>query len=141
MKKIIFKYKYIVLVGILVILVLISSFIILPILFKEKSNEDILHESLVEYGEKFYEEYYFTSLHTETKSSFLSNYTDIGIKIDLDNLETYFSEDGFDEIFVNNLTEEVCDFEETKIIIYPKSPFGVDDYTLEATVSCGYESK
>ena len=112
---------------------------------KNQSNEKKLDTSLVEMGREFYEDFYYEQVGTSSdeRTNLLSKFTDIGIKVDLDNLGRYKNGEFKEKIseFKNTKTDEKCNKTNTKVIIYPKSPYGKTDYTIKAELDCGFNSK
>ena len=104
-----------------------------------------LDTSLVEMGREFYEDFYYEQVGTSSdeRTNLLSKFTDIGIKVDLDNLGRYKNGEFKEKIseFKNTKTDEKCNKTNTKVIIYPKSPYGKTDYTIKAELDCGFNSK
>lgn len=96
-------------------------------------------------GGDFYENMYYghiTSNRTEEEiKEFLGGFSEIGIKVDLDNLSR-FDRDKYPNLleeFVNKTSKVACDPHETKVIIYPKAPFEATHYTLGNQLDCGFE--
>ncbi|MDD2505621.1 MAG: hypothetical protein PHF21_05085 [Bacilli bacterium] len=99
--------------------------------------EDKLNEILLVLANTFHKDYYYKQLTNayddEELKIFLNHYSDIGIKVDLDNLKLYASlEEEYKEIeIINN-----CDAKKTYVIFYPKEPFKVSDYTTKVILDC-----
>lgn len=119
--------------------------IVLVFALNKPSNKKKLENSLTEMGRSFYENFYYEQVGTsaDERSTLLSKFTDIGIKVDLDNLNRYNDGEFKEEIkkFKNNKKNEDCNKTNTKVIIYPKSPYGKTDYTVKAELDCGFEEK
>lgn len=108
------------------------------------SNEAKLTKKLETVGADFYENFYVEQISQnkteEEVKTFLGRYTEIGIKVDIENLSRY------DEVKYPNLIEEFvnkkgdikCDARNTKAIIYPKEPFTNKDYTISSELDCGF---
>lgn len=132
----------------LAIVVAVLIFIILVVLlvvFGKKSNEKELESSLNKMGSSFYENFYYEQIGSsaDDRTSLLSKFSTIGIKIDLENLGRYNDGEFKKDIkeFKNSLTGEKCNQTKTKVIIYPKSPYGKTDYKIETELSCGFKDK
>lgn len=110
---------------------------------EEKTQKDKLNGYLNELGKSFYEDYYYDAVESkneDAKREFLSKFKDIGIKVNLDNLSRY-NGDGVEEKikeFKNEAKDEDCNIKDTKVIVYPKEPYGKTDYELEAVLECGF---
>lgn len=109
----------------------------------EPEREEVLTNYLIEMGKDFYESYYYDAVGSseESRKNFLQKYSEIGIKVSLDNLSRYNSAvvtDRINEFFSNN-EEEDCNRENSKVIIYPQSPYGKTDYRIDTILKCGLE--
>lgn len=109
------------------------------------NNEKELDASLKEMGRNFYENFYYEQVGSsaDERTSLLSKFTTVGIKIDLDNLSRYNDGEFKEEIskFKNNKTNDKCNKTNTRVVIYPKSPYGKTDYTIKAELDCGFSEK
>lgn len=135
------------------IIIIVAAFVVLAIVgtiigFKLSSSKkveqkDELKDVLKDLGVSFYEDFYYKNIGNsdEERATKLARFESIGIKIDLDNLSRYNSSEVEDKIdkFVNKKTDEKCDRKNTKVIIYPKSPYGKTDYEIETVLECGFE--
>ena len=106
----------------------------------EKDEMTIYLEKM---GKEFYEDFYYKQIGQTDKErhEFLEKYKDIGIKVNLDSLSRYKKEDSEKilEEFVNSKTEEACDKTNSMVVIYPKEPYGNEDYRIDAILVCGFE--
>lgn len=128
-------------VAVLIVVILV----VLLVVFGKKSNEKELESSLNKMGASFYENFYYEQIGSsaDDRTSLLSKFSTIGIKIDLENLGRYNDGEFKKDIkeFKNSLTDEKCNQTKTKVIIYPKSPYGKTDYKIETELSCGFKEK
>ena len=112
-------------------------------LLNKGDNKKELEKSLEEMGRDFYENFYYDQIggSADERTSLLSKFTTVGIKIDLDNLGRYNNGEYKDKIseFSNKKTKEKCSKTDTKVVVYPKSPFGKTDYKMEVELECGFE--
>ena len=111
--------------------------------FRNDDQKNLTKE-LETLGAKFYEDFYYDHIgsNDEERSNFLSRYSTIGIKVDLDNLARTL--DNKDEIlarFVNSKTKEDCNRTNTKVTIYPQDPYGKTNYKIEVTLDYGFDKK
>ena len=118
----------------------------LTIFFVSGSSEKNLEKLLKDMGSDFYENFYYeqTGKTDEEKKSFLSKYTTVGIKINLTNLALYNdnkNKEIIEENFINKKSDNICDEEETKVIIYPKQDYKKSDYDIEVILKCGFEKE
>ncbi len=131
--------------AILVALLIVVILVVLLVVFGKKSNEKELESSLNKMGSSFYENFYYEQIGSsaDDRTSLLSKFSTIGIKIDLENLGRYNDGEFKKDIkeFKNSLTGEKCNQTKTKVIIYPKSPYGKTDYKIETELSCGFKDK
>ena len=128
-------------VALLVIIVIVSLLIIFG--NKPKNESQKLSNELKQLGVSFYEDFYYNQIGKtdEEKKAFLEKYTDIGIKVSLDNLARS-KKDESEEIlkkFVNSKTNTECDKTNSMVTIYPREPYGKKDYRIDANLVCGFE--
>lgn len=147
MKEFLEYNKKEILIGLL-IFTLIGVAVVLVLVFtngnkkEEQTQKDKLNGYLNELGKSFYEDYYYDAMASQNEdaiSDTLSKFSGIGIKVNLDNLSRY-NGDGVEEKtkeFKNEKDEE-CDKKNTKVIIYPKEPYGKTDYEIETVLECGF---
>lgn len=131
--------------AIVVAVLIVVILVVLLVVFGKKSNEKELESSLNKMGASFYENFYYEQIGSsaDDRTSLLSKFSTIGIKIDLENLGRYNDGEFKKDIkeFKNSLTGEKCNQTKTKVIIYPKSPYGKTDYKIETELSCGFKEK
>lgn len=134
--------KNIIIIALVVIVAVITG---LFLGMGKKDNKKDLEKSLQEMGRTFYENFYYEQVGSsaDERTSLLSKFTTVGIKIDLDNLGRYNDNEFKDEIskFKNTKTDKKCNKTNTKVIIYPKSPYGKTDYTIKTELDCGFDDK
>lgn len=111
-----------------------------------KSLEDSLNSSLKSMGETFYTDFYYTEISKNKSkaevSEFLEKFKDVGIKVNLDNLERYNDGKNKEEIAkFKNKDGKACNKNTTQAVIYPKSPYGKTDYTVDVVLDCGFDKK
>ena len=144
MKKIKLNKKQYYIIGgvaLLVIILIVSLLIIFG--NKPKNESQKLSNELNQLGVSFYEDFYYNQIGKtdEEKKAFLEKYTDIGIKVSLDNLARS-KKDESEEIlkkFVNSKTKTECDNTNSMVTIYPREPYGKKDYRIDANLVCGFE--
>lgn len=138
------KFNKKVIIGI-VVLLLVAAGVVLFLVRNSSDNREQLETSLTEMGKSFYENFYYEQIGSsaDERASLLSKFTTVGIKVDLDNLGRYNNGEFKAEIkeFKNSKTDEECSKTGTKVIIYPKSPYGKTDYNIEVNLDCGFEEK
>lgn len=134
------------LIIIIVSVVVVAIIAVIAMLFiDKKDNKKELEKSLTEMGRDFYENFYYDQVGSsaDERTSLLSKFTTVGIKVDLDNLGRYNNGELKDQIskFQNKKNKEKCSKTNTRVIIYPKSPYGKTDYTVEIELDCGFEKE
>ena len=98
-------------------------------------SQDIVFTSIC-----YYENFYFEQVGVSTgvsREEFLANFATIGIKINLENLEVF--QDGKYKKEIEKFMKpksSKCDKFNTKAIVYPKRPYGKNDYELEVNLEC-----
>ncbi|MCI8466725.1 MAG: hypothetical protein HFI08_00810 [Bacilli bacterium] len=127
------------------IIIIIAIILLIVLLLQNNNEEATLKKYMKEMGVSFYEDLYYEQIgkNDEERAKFLKNYTDLGIKINLDGLSRYKTEENKEKLdaFVNSKTKEECHKQNSKVIIYPQEPFGKKDYRMEIILECGFEEK
>jgi ABC-type lipoprotein release transport system permease subunit len=127
------------------IVVCIAIIILLIVLLSGNGEEEKLKKYMKEMGTAFYEELYYEQIgkNDEERANFLKKYKDLGIKINLDGLSRYKTEENQEKIdsFKNSKTNEACNNKDSKVIVYPQEPYGKKDYRMEIVLECGFEEK
>lgn len=133
--------KEILIIGITLIIVGIGAFAFLKLGISD--NKGQIESSLSNMGKDFYENFYYEQVgkSSEERTNLLKKFTTIGIKIDLENLERFDNGKYKKNIktFVNKKTNKVCSKTNTKVVVYPKSPYGKTDYKIDTMLDCGFE--
>jgi len=126
-----------------VVLVAVIVLVVVLAIPKGNKQEKELTAKLQELGAQFYEGYYHKAIgsNDEERANNVKKYANIGIKVDLENLIRFNSNDqeALKQLFVNNKTNVECDQKNSKVIIYPEGNFGEKDYRIEVQLSCGFE--
>ena len=110
---------------------------------KKKATEQTAY--MEDLGKEFYTELFYKQLDEgrskEELKDFLKKYEEIGINTNLDNLSRTAGNDNKKKIEELLSAENKCDKEKTKVFIYPKAPYGKNDFTLKVELSCGDKKK
>ena len=135
--------KSMIVVAVIALVVVALVAVCVMFLMGSKDNKKELEKSLTEMGSDFYENFYYDQIggSADERTSLLSKFTTVGIKIDLDNLGRYNNGEYKEKLseFVNKKTKEKCSKTNTRVVVYPKSPYGKTDYKLEVELDCGFE--
>lgn len=135
-KKIIILIISILLMGVLVIVVLTTN---------NNSQKQELTKKMEEMGKEFYENFYYKQVGStdEERKEFLKKFETIGIKVNLDNLSRYNSQDTEKILkdFVNKKTNKECDKINTQVIIYPEEPYNQNSYKLTVNLECDFNEE
>lgn len=129
------KKKKAVIIGV-VVLVLVLGFIIIR---SVSSSANKLSNGMEKLGRSFYEDYYYPSQKKQQKdiAKYMAKFEKNGIKINLDNVIKISS---LDQDLIKKIKDlakkEKCDFNNTKIDINPKKPYGNKDYTISVDLDC-----
>jgi len=147
------NHKKVVIIVPIVIVLIVATILIVPSFSTKNSEENKLSNKLKELGASFYEDYYYdavlnsnsTDENPDAGKESLANFKDLGLKISLDSLvrvkaarEQIDEEEIFAE-FVNSKTNESCDKDSSMVAIYPKEPYGKEDYSINVTLVCGFD--
>lgn len=96
---------------------------------KEITNKDELNDAITVIGKEYYENEYYPLV----EKTDLEKHTEFGINIYLSSIGKIVD---FSEDLEKNLKKYDCDTNKTKFQIYPKAPFGANDYTIKVDVVC-----
>lgn len=135
--------KIVVQILVIVISLVLVGLIIYMVLKPKTYGEKYLKNELSNMGEKFYTTFYYEQISKDKNfaqvKSYLSKYKDIGIKVSLTSLSQYNSNSNDETIakFKNEKGEQ-CNWDNTKVIIYPKDPYTKTDYTIETILDCNF---
>ena len=113
-------------IGFIVITIFISNII------EDYNDKKKLEKALISLGERVYVDAYYNNLRKEPKE-----YEKNGIKITLDDMFDIVELDSRD-YFYNRRTKETCNTRGSYVKIFPKSPYGINDYELDFVLDCGY---
>lgn len=115
----------------LVMLVGVVGFLLVYSLNGEKRAEKRLNKL----AKSFYSYYYKDNSDKEDKDKikvFLSKYAASGLTVRLKDMKIYVDTKRVQDY----RALKNCDEEKTKVTIYPKTPYGKDDFTIKTTMSC-----
>lgn len=131
MKDLLKNKKLMIIIGGAVLIIAIAI-ISITLIINNNNKEKVvtLEEKLNEYGSEFYLEHHY--IH-ESNRKILKNYKDTGFNITVTSLNVILP---IDEELETLLKEKECNYDETKIIIYPKEPYGEKDYTIKVDLAC-----
>jgi len=133
-----------IMIAILCLLVIVAI-VIACLLIPKESQKQELKMKMDEMGRAFYENFYYQQVGStdEDRAKFLKKFEEIGIKVNLDNLSRYNSQDSEQILnqFINKKTNTECDKVNTQVIIYPISPYNKTSYTLEVNLECGFNEE
>jgi hypothetical protein len=132
-----------VIISVLFIIIFGVFFMLKFNVVNEKEQKLELDTNLKEMGKNFYIKHYYNQISFGRKQSditvFLKNFSTIGIKVTLNNLEKYDASNNKE--FINRKTGKICNKNTSFVIIYPKEPYGENDFAIEVTLDCGFDDK
>lgn len=118
-------------------LIAIILFIIAGILILVNSKigrESLSRRDIRKITKEFYSFYYDENNTDDNVKNYLRKYINTGLTISLGDMEVYIENKSNGGTTYSSL--EKCDRANSKITIYPKSPFGKDDYELKFDLVC-----
>lgn len=124
------KWKIIVFALIFIFFIILVAFV--NNIVENYNDKKSLEKSLVALGERVYTDAYYKNLKNNPKE-----YEANGIKITLEDIFEIINLES-EDYFYNRKTNEACDIKGSYVKIFPKSPYGVNDYELEFILNCGY---
>lgn len=120
--------------AVIVIIILLLVYIV--VLFATKDIR--LKKNFKNLGADFYSNYYYERISKDKNSKdlevFLKDFENIGIKVSFANLEKYSSKGN--EKIIKKLKDAKCDESNSIVTIYPKKPYGKNDYKLDVKLDC-----
>jgi len=129
------------LLNVLFIVVAIIIAVVFIFFFKEKQKkeENKLYNSMNVVVKDYYKDYYYRNI-LNSDSNTAKKYNKTGITLTLRELAKYKvnDEDSILSLFKNYRTGANCDYDKTKIVIYPIEPYGNEDIRIDATIVCGF---
>ena len=137
-KKNIFTKRNIIIA--VIALVIINIIVGAILIYNNPKNK--LTRSIKYMGKDFYTNYFYDTLKegrsNKELSEILERYKDTGIKINLKNLSQFDSSKYKEEIdnMINGNTK--CIDTKTRAVIYPKAPYGKDNYKIKIELNCNF---
>lgn len=129
--------------GVVVGIIIIVAIILVFSLGKHNQERE-LNKSMKNLGVDFYENFYYKQVgkSDEDRAKFVGKYEKLGIKVSLDNLARFKVKETEQILkeFVNEKTGRPCDKQNSRVIIYPKEPYGQKDYKIEVSLVCDFET-
>lgn len=102
------------------------------------NKEKRLERELTNTGKKFYTKFYYDRITSDKKEkqikTELENFKSIGIKVNLVSLKKYSYD--FNKKSIDLLEKNKCDITKTSVTIYPKAPYGKNDFNIKASLDC-----
>ncbi len=135
--------KKIILIIIIIVLMLFTIMVTKSVKAKKMREENKLYTTLNQVATDFYKDYYYKIVLGSDEESRLHKaeyLKEVGINISLRELAKYKinDEDSILSQFKNYKTHENCDYDKTKISIYPQEPYGESDIRIETNIVCGF---
>lgn len=133
------KINLIIEMIVIFILLVIVGVAILLLLKDENIDSSKMDDYIRNMASNFYINYYYDDISTgkskEEIKEYLEQFKDIGIKVSMSSLSEY-DEDNNSIIEKFKKNGKYCDRNETKAIIYPISPYGKKDFSVESIIDC-----
>lgn len=121
-------------VAILIVIVIILN-INGTIMFNKSGR---LNSELKKSGKKFYTQFYYDQVTKDKKEkqiqTELENFKVIGIKVNLNSLKNYSYD--VNKKSIDLLEKNGCDITKTSVTIYPKKPYGKNDFDIKTNIEC-----
>ena len=129
-------------IGIILVIIFIAI-VITSVVNKKSREEKKLYDKLNTVVKEYYKDYYYTIVMGTSDSLRLynaKNLSENGIKVTLRQIANSKGNDADSVLsqFKNYKTKNDCDYDNTKITIYPQEPYGNEDIKIEATIVCGF---
>ena len=121
-----------IIIAIIFILLIIGG--ILLLVNSKFGRESLSRRDIRKMTKEFYSFYYDENNSNNNIRNYLRKYINSGLTISLGDMEVYIESKSNGGTSYSSL--EKCDRANSKITIYPKSPFGKDDYELKFDLVC-----
>ena len=132
-------------IGVVIIIFVLLSIVTCVILInnKKRKEEDKLYSTLNVVAKDYYKDYYYKIVlgnNEITRSTKAEQLKDTGIKLSLRDLAQYKinDEDSILSKFKNYQNGSDCDYDNTKVTIYPVYPYGSENVRIESNIVCGF---
>ena len=135
--------KKIILIIIIIALMAFAIVVTKSVKDKKMREENKLYSTLNQVATDFYKDYYYKVVLGSDDESRLHKakyLKEVGINISLRELAKYKinDEDSILSQFKNYKTHDNCDYDKTRISIYPQEPYGESDIRIESNIVCGF---
>ena len=125
-----------------VVLIILVALIIVSLIgnsegYKKKTYE----KNITTMAKDFYENFYYDLAIKDLGQSQIEKFEKNGIEITLGTVEKRNLKNKEMVQQFKKLNKESCDKEKTKVVIYPKEPYGKNDYELKVTLDCGFKEE
>ena len=128
--------RIITIIGFITLIIIVALFIVIWNSGSKKENnsnksQDEIKNELVKLGKNYYDEILYPV--AKDSEDYLPAYVNKGIKNTLTSLKDVVT---FSEDLTKTLKDNECNYDNTKIVIYPNEPFGTNDYKVEVELDC-----
>ena len=126
-----------------ILIIIFIAIVITSVVSKKSREEKKLYDKLDTIVKEYYKDYYYPVVMGSSESLRLynaKNLSETGIKVTLRQIVNSKGNDADSVLsqFKNYKTKNDCDYDNTKITIYPQDPFGNEDMKYESTIVCGF---
>lgn len=128
-------------IGLVILIVIVLTIVISNSNKKELSEKERLTNYLEKQAKDFYQNEYYQQVSelTDDMSVFLANFEKEGINMSINVLieNDAISDEEAKQNMKNKDTNTKCDYDNTKAVIYPKSPYKKNSYDIRIQLDCG----
>lgn len=124
------KKKLGIIAGALGVLIIILVVVLAMSNGNKTENKVSLEDNLTKLANQFYEEHYYTGLQDK---STLSSLKESGLNISVTHLDVIVP---IDDETKNMLDDRKCNYDNTKVYIYPEESYGAKDYKVKVELAC-----
>lgn len=127
------------LIGIIIVLVIIIIILLIANIVKDNGKKEQTY--MKELASKWYEDVYYKNLGNDDMSAkdkiANASWKDLGVTIDLDNLERNLRSSNIDTKKIDYLKNEAkCNIKNTKAIVKPIEPYEKNNYKISLILDC-----
>ena len=119
-----------IILGGLLVIALVVLLLVKIINGGKKDYQKEVENNIKDLVKNFYEDKYYN----DTDKALIESFNNDGLKV---SLNTLYVVSGNKKKVTNPKTNKECDAEKTYVMIYPKSPYGKNNYDIKYYLDCG----
>lgn len=139
------KVKRVIIAVLIFLLMIVVSLISINV-FGTSDYQEKMNKRLEEVGKIYYEETFYNRFENNAeRNEYLKKFEDLGFKVNLTSIISSYKDSKERDKIVKKFTpkkdSDKCDFDNSFVTIYPKSPYSKSDYKIDVKMECGFSKK